>query len=236
MTLSDLTATLEDDLIWRRREIMALTTMLSSAAAEDEKMTLMRASLTLLYAHWEGFVKNAAQQYLNYVSENAKRFSDLSDNFVWIMSKREMDLFMGTKKGSADHIAIMTAVINRRKSLDKDLFKDRIDTGSNLKEKVFDNICAVIGLSPDKTKYDLRIICNRLLERRNKVAHGTFVEADARKIEQYRAAVLSAMNEFTYDIVTLATNEAYLTQAARDRRAAATARRQARLAEQEQAA
>lgn len=236
MNLLGLTAALESDLIWRRREILALTAMLAAATSEDEKLTLMRASLTLLYAHWEGFVKNAAQQYLNYVSENARKFSDLSDNFVWVMSKREMDLFMGTKKGSADHIAIMINVINRRKSLDKDLFRDRIDTGSNLKEKVFDNICAVIGLDVDKSKYDLDVICKRLLERRNKVAHGAFVEADLQKIERYRSAVLSAINEFTYDVLSLASTEAYLSQAERERRAGVLARRQARLARQEQAA
>ena len=236
MNLPNLTAALESDLIWRRREILALTTMLAATTAEDEKLTLMRASLTLLYAHWEGFVKNAAQQYLNYVSENARRFSDLSDNFVWVMSKREMDLFMGTKKGSADHIAIMIEVVNRRKSLDKELFKDRIDTGSNLKEKVFDNICAIIGLAADKSKYDLDIICKRLLEKRNKVAHGSFVEADYRRIEQYLASVLSAMSEFTYDVLALASSEAYLTQSERDRRAGVAARRQARLAQQGRAA
>lgn len=230
MTLEGLTAALEDDVIWRRREILALTTMLTAAATEDEKLTLMRASLALLYAHWEGFVRNAAQQYLNYVSENSKRFSDLSDNFVWVMSKREMDLFMGTKKGSAEHIEIMMGVINRRKILDKELFKDRIDTGSNLKEKVFDNICAVIGLEPDKSKYDLKTICNHLLERRNKVAHGAFIESSASKIEKYRSAVLSAMNDFTYDIISLASSEAYLTEAARERKANAAARREAKVA------
>lgn len=211
------------------REIFALTKLLAAAIDDDERLTLMRASLTLLYAHWEGFVKHSAQQYLIFVSENAKRFSDLEDNFVWVMSKKEMDLFMGTKKSVADHIGIMIDVVNRRKSLDKSLFKDRIDTGSNLKEKVFDGICAVIGLVPDRAKYNLKIICNRLLERRNKVAHGVFVEADAKKIETYRAAVLSAMNEFMYDILALASSEAYLTEAARGRRAAAAARRNARL-------
>jgi len=223
MSVRSLTSALEQDIIWRRREIFALTNLLASASNEDERLTLMRASITLLYAHWEGFVKLAAQQYLLHVSRKASKFSDLNDNFLWIMSKKETDLFYGTKKSVSDHIEILSQVVERLNSLDGALFVDRIDTGSNLKEKVFDNICAVIGLNVDKSKYDLNMICKGLLERRNRVAHGSVIESNEARIGEYRTAVLSAINEFMYDVLALASDEAYLTERALRRRESARA-------------
>lgn len=226
MRISELTQTLEEDFVWRRREILALTRLLDNATDEDTRLTLMRASLTLYYAHWEGFIKSSSQSYLNFVSAKSKRFDRLSDNFVWVMSKKEIDTFYNSKKNAKDHIDTMISVINRRLNLDKTLFMDKINTESNLKERVLDNICSIIGLELDKSKYEINLICNNLLERRNKVAHGAIIEASMAKISLYRNAVLDAMNEFTYDILDLASREAYLTLKERERREKLRARRQ----------
>jgi MAE_28990/MAE_18760-like HEPN len=53
---------LDAELSWRVKEISTLKAAIKSSAFISEQ-TLVRASVALLYAHWEGFIKSAATGY-----------------------------------------------------------------------------------------------------------------------------------------------------------------------------
>ena len=68
-TSEELIDRIDKDLIWRKKELTILKTALQSAR-QDRKPVLLRSLVTLLYAHWEGFIKNTSQSYLEYVSKS----------------------------------------------------------------------------------------------------------------------------------------------------------------------
>ena len=44
--------------------------------------TLVRAGVTLLYAHWEGFVKNSSLLYLNYINNQMLNYNELRSLYL----------------------------------------------------------------------------------------------------------------------------------------------------------
>jgi len=66
-TLEMLQNNLDQDFAWRIKELTTIKNRIPQKK-EDLQDALIRAGITMLYAHWEGFIKNATEQYLNYVS------------------------------------------------------------------------------------------------------------------------------------------------------------------------
>lgn len=76
-TESQLSDAIDNDLIWRKKELTQLKFLLESVAGRgDRESTVLRGAVTLVYAHWEGFVKLAGLSYLEYVSGQRLRFDE----------------------------------------------------------------------------------------------------------------------------------------------------------------
>ena len=74
-TLEQLYDKLSDELTWRKKELTSLKLLSeSSGIATDRQIALLRALVALLYAHWEGFIKNASSAYIEYVSFQRLRY------------------------------------------------------------------------------------------------------------------------------------------------------------------
>lgn len=59
-TLEDLNDRLTADLVWRKIEIADLKALIENRSFSDSKHnTLLRGGVTLLYAHWEGYIKSS---------------------------------------------------------------------------------------------------------------------------------------------------------------------------------
>ncbi|MEX6396638.1 MAE_28990/MAE_18760 family HEPN-like nuclease [Providencia hangzhouensis] len=56
--------------IWRKHEISSINGQILGAR-KSVRTTLIRAAITLMYAHWEGHVKKAAEVYLTYLNHLA---------------------------------------------------------------------------------------------------------------------------------------------------------------------
>lgn len=72
-TKAELQQCIDDDLIWRRRELFNIRAAIEDAQGNAPKQAaLLRAGVALLYAHWEGFVKRCGTHYLEFVSNQGK--------------------------------------------------------------------------------------------------------------------------------------------------------------------
>ncbi len=68
-TVDQLNEFLSGEIIWRKKELTALRSLVESAkSSTDKQNALIRSGMTVLYAHWEGFVKAAASAYLEFVA------------------------------------------------------------------------------------------------------------------------------------------------------------------------
>jgi HEPN superfamily protein len=80
-SLSELTEYLDDELAWRKRELTTAKFAIARGRPHEQTMAI-RGGICLLYAHWEGFVKKAAEAYLELVSRRGLRLAEVQPNIV----------------------------------------------------------------------------------------------------------------------------------------------------------
>lgn len=80
-TPDELTDYLDSELSWRTRELSTINLQLQGAD-DHVQVVMIRSGVCLLYAHWEGFVRAAADRYLEYVANRRLKFRELKRNFL----------------------------------------------------------------------------------------------------------------------------------------------------------
>src|ERR1035441_3183534 len=79
-TEADFSAQIDADRSWRLKEISDLKTAAKRADTSLSRV-LLRALVTICYAHWEGYVRFAARKYLEHVALRKFKYSDLNRQF-----------------------------------------------------------------------------------------------------------------------------------------------------------
>ncbi len=174
-TLNDLQDTIDDEMAWRKRELSAIRENVASAR-NSAKDTAIRAGIALLYAHWEGAIKNIATSYLEYVAMLGLPYGELKPNFLAISMKYDMKTFRESNKTTV-HTKIVSEVINRHDIKSTIPVDGIIKTKSNLNSEVFIEIMATIGLDSSAYESSYKLIDSILLAKRNKLAHGERIES-----------------------------------------------------------
>lgn len=161
---------LDEDLSWRRREFTTLKFMIDSARSH-EKQILLRASIALLYAHWEGHIKHCALVYLKFLKSLGLHYCDMTDNFIQLSLGEKFRQGFSIKKYPSqkeifDYLTIEQKVIF---CINEDIV---VDTESNLKYEVFFNLMEQLGLDSSIFELKENFINSKLLRCRNAIAHG----------------------------------------------------------------
>ena len=91
-TLNDLQDVIDAEMAWRKRELSAVRSNIVEARS-FAKDTAIRAGIALLYAHWEGAIKNIATYYLEYVAMLGLPYGQLKPNFLAITLKNDLKSF-----------------------------------------------------------------------------------------------------------------------------------------------
>ena len=161
-----------EDFIWRRKELTGLKSLIE-LHRKDAVYTkvLIRASVTLLYAHWEGFVRKSSSYYLEYVASQRLPYKKLSPNFLALTLKSKfIELGVNKKISSGNVLAnFFCTELDQRSRLP---YKDGIDTQSNLSSKVLVDILEALGLDLRDFETRLKFIDSNLVNPRNHIAHG----------------------------------------------------------------
>ena len=82
--MQKLESSVERDLLWRKREISHIYLQIQ-AAEGDIQIALLRAALVMLYAHWEGFIKNTTEQYINFINRQGLVCKRIKYNFAILL-------------------------------------------------------------------------------------------------------------------------------------------------------
>ena len=87
--MAELSATLEqisDNLIDRRSQFRQIERAIREFAGKTLEGTVVAMAISMVYAHWEGYVKEICQLYLEHVEHSVKRGSNLSPvllGYLW---------------------------------------------------------------------------------------------------------------------------------------------------------
>lgn len=170
-TLEDLEAHITGDLKWRLVELDNWESMTASCRPHQQSGAL-RAGTALLYAHWEGYIKEAARSYLEYISKKGLNIAQLRNEIAAIALRGMLGKGIQSKSPKK-HTAIIELL--REETSHKaniPYSRSTIRTNSNLSFEVFEDIMHSIGCNSDRHEIHRSLINARLLKNRNEIAHG----------------------------------------------------------------
>jgi hypothetical protein len=169
-TAEELQSKLDDDFAWRRKELTTIFTNVKSSKPLQIN-TNIRIGVVMLYAHWEGFIKNAAELYLIYVACKKLNINELSNNFIALTLKNKLKQFSETNKNTL-HTQLIDFLLGDLTIRAQIPTEDIIKTQSNLNSEILKEILSVIGVEYAKFELKEKYIDSQLLRIRNSVAHG----------------------------------------------------------------
>jgi hypothetical protein len=141
---------------------------------------LLRALITICYAHWEGYIRFAARKYLEHVALRKFQYDELDRQFLRNYFLPRLAALSNSKTSVAERCALVDDVLN---SFDRRFTRvndDLINTKANLNSDVFADICLVCGIATEPFADKSTFLDVVLLKRRNEIAHGedTFVAVE----------------------------------------------------------
>lgn len=173
----DLAVQISRDLTWRIKEISDLK---AAVLGSDviARPALLRALVTIAYAHWEGHVKFSAQRYLLHIALRKISYSSLDRQFLRNdFLPRLAAIGQKSIKERGDLIdEILDGGVRRFSKVNENL----VNTKSNLNYDVLCDICRVCGVDAGTFLEYENFIDVILLKRRNSIAHGedTFISVE----------------------------------------------------------
>jgi hypothetical protein len=205
-TLALLQDALDEDMGWRIKEISDLR--IATKKQTESARTFVRAGVALVYAHWEGFIKTASENYLNYVNNQGHTYRDLKTCFGVFGLKGRLAL-LGHSRQTKQNVEALNFILAEMDKPAKVDMASAIDTEANLNSKVFANIANSLDISitPYETKFNL--IDESLLKRRNRVAHGEYLDLQPTEFYVLSDEVLQMMRSYKTDIQNAATSKSY---------------------------
>lgn len=207
-TLDHLQEALDREMAWRIKEISQFKTAAKSKRSEP----FTRAGLALLYAHWERFIKISSESYVSYISCKGVLYKDLQICFAAMGLRTHLSMIERTGQ-SRSYIEAVEQIDEGLKKASFNVSKS-INTESNLSSIVFSNIARSIGILTDKYETKYNLIDESLLSRRNKIAHGEFLDLDSDDFLVLVDEVIAIMRSYKTDIENAASLKSYLRNSA----------------------
>jgi hypothetical protein len=210
-TPNDLSDRLSEDLAWRKIELSAIKGLIERREFELQKnKVLTRSGIAILYAHWEGYIKCAATAYLEFVSmQRNLRYCDLTDNFIAIAMKSRIDEAASSKQATIHNEVIKFLLENMEERI-KIPKEGVITTGSNLSSHVLRQILALLGIDYQPYQMKQVLIDEKLLAKRNCIAHGEFLDVDVDSYRELHREVIDMMDLFRDQIENYVVQKLYL--------------------------
>ena len=207
-TDSELQEYLDEEFAWRLQEI-ALLKMAVRRASNGYRHTLMRASIPLVYAHWEGFIKAGAEAMLCFVALSGKTYRELAPCFAVHGLVTEIDNLTSSKKEHL-RVAALEFVMSKMKEQAHFRWRGRASAGGNLNYERFCGIAAAVGIDVSRYRTRSNFVDESLLRRRNEIAHGQWVDLTLAGFVDVVDGVLLLLRWFKTDLENSIARKSYL--------------------------
>lgn len=208
-TVEALDRAINEEIVWRKRELTTTLQIAQKQSVLADQRASLRSGVLILYAHWEGWIKNVAQLYVRYVNTMSIPYELLSEAFLGNALKTKMSAI---EEATAPLIHNEFAIFMRT-GLSKGavLSEGLVRTESNLSSRVFFDILDRLGLER-RSAYVLRAnqIDTDLVHKRNSVAHGEYLDLQLSDFKSLRADILELLELFTDDVRNAASTGKHL--------------------------
>lgn len=199
-SFGDLSDNLDYDLAWRKKELSAIKYYVDQAKDDRGRYcVLARCGVTILYAHWEGFVKHASRSYLEYIAMQRLRNDQLQPYLLTLSLVSTVSISSESHKYS-DFGKFTDFFISKLTSQAKLPFRSGLSTESNLSSKVLKEITWCLGIDYTLFESKEKFIDSHLLEKRNHIAHGKEMYITPDDFEEMRTIVIEMMTNLKTEL------------------------------------
>jgi len=208
-TVGNLLERMDRDLIWRKKELEAIKTLVENSQGSDLKMNI-RIGVLLLYAHWEGYIKNSAICYIIYLSQFKFKYNELTENFLALSLRGNFNICADTHKVS-DNCSIVDILINKIDQETKISYKHKevIPRIGILESNLFFEILCIIGIEKSSFELKKQFIDRVLVQNRNEVAHGKDTQITKDEFDKMFTFVTETLELIRNEIYKGAKSEAF---------------------------
>lgn len=207
-TVGQLQQYLSRSLAWRKKELTLMRFCVDTAPAGEHEM-LLRAAVTLLYSHWEGYIKDAATAYLRHITLQQPMLDQLKDNFVAVSLRRRIQ-DAGHAQTTVLHSQLVQLFRSGLKIVAAIPSAGIIRTRANLKSEVLREIIFTLGLDYTPFEVKEKAVVDRLVGLRNAVAHGRGAPVDAATYAVLHSGVIEMLDEMKDQVDVSAGKRAYI--------------------------
>lgn len=202
------------DLVWRKQEMANFRSQVAKAEYLIQR-SLLRASVALLYAHWEGFVKNSVHAFRCYLAHQKPSYEKLRPEIAAMALRAKLDE-LGSTTRSKIHTEVISMIRENGSSRAKiSTSKDKVDTGSNLNYRRLEDLLVSIGCDCDRYAIHEDLIDAELLGSRNSIVHGEDDYIRLTEWEDLREIIFGIMGDISNQIVNSAQFKLYLLESHR---------------------
>jgi hypothetical protein len=207
-TVNQLSDKLSGEIAWRKKELIYIKSLIQKNKCKSTSDALLRSGITILYAHWEGFIKSAATFYLEFISRQNLKYEELTVNFLAIAMKKRL-----SEAHESYKVVVFTQVadffINRLGDTCSLPWEDIIKT-SNLNSDILRDIVYMLGLDYSLYETKEKIIDESLLRSRNEIAHGRYLIIDFDQYMNLHHEVITLLDLFKNQIENASVSRAYI--------------------------
>jgi len=195
-TVEELEMHIAEDIAWRKKELSDIKKLVQSASTSSVRRTaLIRSGIAMLYAHWEGFVKNSSKCYLEFVDSRRLAYNQLSPNFVAIAMKSRLAQATQSNKAST-FVTVCEFLLNNLDERCRLSPEHLIKTQGNLSSSVLKDIMLLLDLDYSFYETKEKFIDISLVKARNIVAHGNFLSVDTDEYLELFTKVLEMLEYY----------------------------------------
>lgn len=197
-TLEAVEEIIDQETAWRKKELSVIRTQVRSADHTKPAGRLaLRSGLVLTYAHWEGWVKVLAEEYLKFVRNRGLSIDQLAPPLAGNALRGKLNEFQDNKKASAhrDFANYIFDELGKRAQISAE-----IDTQSNLNYELFEEILIKLGIDPEPYELQQNLIDINLLKNRNAIAHGDNDSLTSDNVLDTNRQVADMLQQFTVDL------------------------------------
>jgi hypothetical protein len=201
---------IEEQIQWRVTELALIKKIYLKLQTDEEKRFLLKSSIPTIYAIWEGFVKKVLKLLLQFLDTKDILSKNISKELlVWSLTDKIKAL--KDSENFKKKIKNSQLLINQLNN-EVRFSKMKVDTKSNLNNKVLKELCGNFGLFDMDAFFseDELDKLEKLIKKRNSIAHGEETALDLDLVQEYIVLVSKLMDNWIFFIDDFLENEKYL--------------------------
>jgi hypothetical protein len=199
-----------EELSWRRLDMLRMKQLILKNENAPVSKTLLRAAVPIIYAHWEGFIKEISVAYLNFISIRELKFREHNKGILALHLKWRF-LAKNSQHNELERAMQLCSFIENELDKRSNLkaIPEPIKTNSNLSYEVLREILTILDI--DHAKFDAyrAFIDSQLLDARNGIAHGQYRDIDMELYNQLHEIVLKLIEEFKTELENKVAQQKY---------------------------